>query len=122
MRASSSRPRPRGSLSEAETEVLRVISDARTPVFVAVHADGRRRYSYWRPLDSTAGRGGCYAALPTEVCDTLLDDGRLALGEPLVDRTRTTYRVRAVHSSGPAPAPGPVPAPVRAAQRWARAA
>ncbi|CAL9667744.1 hypothetical protein [Streptomyces sp. enrichment culture] len=82
----------------AEAEVLRVVADARTPVFVTVRQDGRRRYSYWRPLDSVTGRGGCYAALPTAVCDALHAAGRITLGEPIADPDRTTYRVGVVRT------------------------
>ncbi|USQ85150.1 hypothetical protein NFX46_15950 [Streptomyces phaeoluteigriseus] len=108
----------------ATADVLRTVSDARTPVFVTVHANGRRRYSYWRPLDSTTGRGGCYVALPTAECDELLSTGRIALGDPLADPTKTTYRVRPVRapqtpariSSAPArPAPARERVRVRAA-------
>ncbi|MBU6533147.1 hypothetical protein ACFUIW_38010 [Streptomyces sp. NPDC057245] len=90
-----SRPAEPGA---AETEVLRVVADARTPVFVTVRQDGRRRYSYWRPLDSVTGRGGCYAALPTAVCDALHAAGRITLGEPIADPDRTTYRVGVVRT------------------------
>ncbi|GGL61907.1 hypothetical protein GCM10010129_01830 [Streptomyces fumigatiscleroticus] len=82
----------------AGTEILRVLTDARTPVFVTVFANGRRRYSYWRPLDSGTGRGGCYVALPTADCDELYASGRITLGDPVTDPTRTTYRVRAVRT------------------------
>ncbi|WP_217141644.1 hypothetical protein [Streptomyces sp. AC627_RSS907] len=89
---------PRAPLSPAEADVLRIITDARTPVFVTVRDGGRRRYSYWRPLDSATGRGGCYAALPTAACDLLHAAGRITLGEPVTDPARTTYRVRAVRT------------------------
>ncbi|MFF8103153.1 hypothetical protein ACF07S_26000 [Streptomyces sp. NPDC016640] len=82
---------PAGS---AHAEVLRIISDPRSPTYVTVYAGGRRRYSYWRPLDSATGAGGCYAALPTAACDELHAAGRITLGEPVVDPNRTTYRVR----------------------------
>ncbi|SED65785.1 hypothetical protein [Streptomyces melanosporofaciens] len=88
----------------ADAGVLRVISDSRTPVFLTVHARGRRRYGYWQPYDHIADRGGCYVALPTPVCDRLYSQGRITLGDPLVDPGKTTYRVR--------PANDPV-APVR---------
>ncbi|AQS65878.1 hypothetical protein [Streptomyces pactum] len=95
-------PRPCGPLSPAEADVLRIVADARTPVFVTVREGGRRRYSYWRPLDSATGRGGCYAALPTAECDKLHAAGRIALGEPLIDPARTTYRVTAARTpTGP---------------------
>lgn len=74
-------------------DVLRIISDSRTPVFVTVHAGGRRRYGYWQPYDSATNRGGCYVALPSPVCEGLRDAGRITLGEPLVDPAKTTYRV-----------------------------
>ncbi|EFE71339.1 predicted protein [Streptomyces viridosporus ATCC 14672] len=80
-------------LGNDRVDVLRIVSDPRTPTYVTVYANGRRRYSYWRPLDSTTGMGGCYAALPTAECDELYAAGRIALGEPVVDPNRTTYRV-----------------------------
>ncbi|MEU3660218.1 hypothetical protein AB0E77_10705 [Streptomyces sp. NPDC032940] len=89
------RSRPCGPLSPAQAEVLRIVSDARTPVFVTVRDGGRRRYSYWRPLDSATGKGGCYVALPTAECDALHAAGRITLGDPLADPARTTYRVSA---------------------------
>nr|WP_240982356.1 hypothetical protein [Streptomyces sp. S3(2020)] len=75
-------------------DVLRIVSDSRTPVFVTVHAGGRIRYGYWRPVDSTTGKGGCYVALPTGVCEELRSGGRIAWGEPLTDPSKTTRRVR----------------------------
>ncbi|MCW5249646.1 MULTISPECIES: hypothetical protein [unclassified Streptomyces] len=84
--------------STADADVLRIVSDSRTPVFVTEHPDGRRRYRYWRPLDSATGKGGCYVALPTETCELLRAEGRIALGEPIVDPTRTTYRVRSART------------------------
>ncbi|GAA2574333.1 MULTISPECIES: hypothetical protein [Streptomyces] len=110
--------RPRGTrrhaqLGAAEAEVLRIVADARTPVFVTVRADGRRRYSYWRPLDSATGRGGCYVALPTGECDALHAAGRITLGEPLADPNRITYRVSAARTPA---------APLRALPDRARAA
>lgn len=105
--------------------VLRLMADPRTPVFVTVHTGGRRRYGYWQPYDARTGRGGCYVALPTAVCDRLYDTGRITLGEPLVDPTKTTYRVRPARTpASPARArvaPVRIPeAPVRAsAQRLA---
>ncbi|MEU6811636.1 hypothetical protein ABZ920_22140 [Streptomyces sp. NPDC046831] len=106
-------PRTRPELSPAGADLLRIISDPRTPVFVTVHANGRRRYGYWQPFDSATGRGGCYVALPTDECDTLQTSGRITFGEPIVDPTKTTYRVL------PARTPA---APERAAREWARAA
>ncbi|WP_253195568.1 hypothetical protein [Streptomyces sp. JHA26] len=96
------RSRPCGPLSPEESDILRIVSDARTPVFVTVREGGRRRYSYWRPLDSATGKGGCYVALPTAECDGLHAAGRITLGEPLTDPGRTTYRVRAAHTPTPA--------------------
>ncbi|MER7398389.1 hypothetical protein ABT381_23095 [Streptomyces sp. NPDC000151] len=81
-------------LDAAGAEVLRTIADSRTPVFITVHANGRRRYGYWRPYDSRTRTGGCYVALPTPVCDQLQSAGRITFGEPLVDPAKTTYRVR----------------------------
>lgn len=75
------------------SDVLRIVSDSRTPVFFTVHAGGRIRYGYWRPVDSDTGRGGCYVALPTDVCEELRSGGRIALGEPVTDPSKTTYRV-----------------------------
>ncbi|MGV9288887.1 hypothetical protein [Streptomyces sp. NPDC003719] len=92
------RTRPGGPLSPAESDVLRIVSDARTPVFVTVREGGRRRYSYWRPLDSTTGKGGCYVALPTAECDALHAAGRITLGDPVTDPARTTYRVSAART------------------------
>ncbi|MEU0674730.1 hypothetical protein ABZ330_17890 [Streptomyces sp. NPDC006172] len=88
-------------LSPAAADVLRIVNDSGTPVFVTVHADGRRRYSYWQPLDARTGRGGCYTALPTAECDQLHSAGRIALGEPLTDPTRTIYRVRPTRTPAP---------------------
>lgn len=95
------RPDPSRPLTPAEAEVIRIVSDARTPVFATVYDSGRRRYSYWRALDSATGRGGCYVALPTAECDALHAVGRIILGEPLTDPGRTTYRVRAAYTPSP---------------------
>ncbi|MFJ4466211.1 hypothetical protein ACIP2X_01695 [Streptomyces sp. NPDC089424] len=94
----------------AASDTARIISDPGTPVFVTVHADGRRRYGYWRPLDPATGRGSCYVALPTDECDSLYAAGRITLGEPVVDPSRTTYRVRAARTAARAlrAVPGPV--------------
>ncbi|MBI0375942.1 hypothetical protein JBE27_06540 [Streptomyces albiflaviniger] len=100
----SSRSRSEVPFEAADAGVLRVMSNSRTPVFCTVHASGRRRYGYWQPYDSVTNRGGCYVALPTPVCDRLYSQGRITLGEPLVDPAKTTYRVWPAH--------GPV-APVR---------
>lgn len=99
-------PAPAGRPSGAAAEALRIIADPRTPTYVTVYANGRRRYSYWRPLDSTTGTGGCYAALPTADCDELHASGRITLGEPVVDPNRTTYRVRTAARVQPAPVRG----------------
>ncbi|MER6837292.1 hypothetical protein AB0K85_06705 [Streptomyces cellulosae] len=93
-------------------DVLRVIADPRTPTYVTVFANGRRRYSYWRPIDPATGAGGCYAALPTAECDELQASGRITLGEPVVDPNRTTYRVRTATRVPQAPA-RPAVAPER---------
>ncbi|GGW97968.1 hypothetical protein GCM10010297_19410 [Streptomyces malachitofuscus] len=98
----SVRPVPDGRPSGAAADALRIIADPRTPTYVTVYANGRRRYSYWRPLDSTTGAGGCYAALPTADCDELHAAGRITLGEPVVDPNRTTYRVRTAARVQPA--------------------
>ncbi|MFI0822725.1 hypothetical protein ACH4TX_45100 [Streptomyces sp. NPDC021098] len=100
----SSRSRSEAPSTTAASGVLRVVYDSRTPVFLTVHASGRRRYGYWQPYDSASSRGGCYIALPTPECDRLYSEGRTTLGDPLVDPAKTTYRVW--------PAPSPV-APVR---------
>ncbi|MFD7705958.1 hypothetical protein ACFV6E_04400 [Streptomyces sp. NPDC059785] len=76
-----------------DAAVFRIIADARTPVFVTIHASGRRRYGYWQPFDSRSHKGGCYVALPTAVCDRLHRAGRIILGDPMVDPAKTTYRV-----------------------------
>lgn len=93
-------------VGRAAADVLRIVSDPGTPVFVTVqHEGGRRRYGYWRPLGSAPGQGACYVALPTAVCDELYAARRIVLGEPLVDPARTTYRVRAARSVTPAAVP-----------------
>lgn len=100
-------------------DVLRVVSDPRTPVFVTEHANGRRVYGYWRPLDAAGGRGGCYVALPAAECDELYAAGRITLGEPVTDPAKTTYRVlpartaTARTAAARAASARPVPAPVR---------
>ncbi|MFF4211285.1 hypothetical protein ACFYZE_18395 [Streptomyces sp. NPDC001796] len=78
--------RPR--LSSRAAEVLRLIMDERLAVFLTVHGNGRRRYGYWQ----TDGRP---VALPTEECDALRAAGRIVLGDPVVDRSKTVHRVRA---------------------------
>jgi hypothetical protein len=87
-------PRTPAPLSPGGGEVLRLITVQRVPVCLTVHANGRRRYGYWQPLGSGAGRGGCHVALPTDECDALHAAGRLVLGEPVVDAAKTTYPVR----------------------------
>ncbi|MFE2278194.1 hypothetical protein ACFXAE_13285 [Streptomyces sp. NPDC059454] len=118
--------RPRVPADTTRTDVLRIISDPRTPTYVTEYANGRRRYSYWRPLDSANGTGGCYAALPTAECDALHAAGRITLGDPVVDPNRTTYRVRPAARAQPAarpePAPRARPEPVRPARERARVA
>ncbi|MFJ1807026.1 MULTISPECIES: cell envelope biogenesis protein OmpA [unclassified Streptomyces] len=103
--------RPSGSPNRAGTDVLRIVSDPRTPVFVTEHANGRRVYGYWRPLDADSGRGGCYVALSATECDALYAAGRITVGEPVTDPTKTTYRVRAARTrtTGARPAAAPVP-------------
>ncbi|MFI1166865.1 hypothetical protein ACH4UM_25500 [Streptomyces sp. NPDC020801] len=92
------RTRAAAPISSTAADVLRIVSDPATPVFLTVHAGGRRRYGYWQPLDASTGRGGCYVALPTAACDALHSAGRVVLGEPLVDPTRTTYRIQPAHT------------------------
>ncbi|WP_225860724.1 hypothetical protein [Streptomyces triticiradicis] len=87
--------RARAPLGPEGAEVLRLITQRRFPVRLTVHANGRRRYGYWLPLDPATGRGGCYVALPTGECDALHAAGRIVLGDPLVDPAKTTYTVRA---------------------------
>ncbi|GAA3209147.1 hypothetical protein MTQ10_30110 [Streptomyces sp. XM83C] len=90
------RPRPLAPGGGTGTDLLRIIADPATPVFLTVHAGGRRRYGYWRASDGPDGAGGCYVALPTEECDALREAGRIELGEPIADPGKTTYRVRAL--------------------------
>ncbi|MFD5818570.1 hypothetical protein [Streptomyces sp. NPDC127038] len=85
----------RAPLGTEGAEVLRLITQRRFPVRLTVHANGRRRYGYWLPLDPATGRGGCYVALPTGECDALHAAGLIVLGDPLVDPAKTTYTVRA---------------------------
>ncbi|KUM84939.1 hypothetical protein AQI94_30930 [Streptomyces pseudovenezuelae] len=106
-------------LDSPAVDALRVMSDPRTPVFLTVHADGRRRYSYWQPFDPHTGRGSCYVALPTAACDALHHAARISLGEPVVDPARTTYRVRPVRTQA---APVPSVRPVRTVSQRARVA
>ncbi|MFF8941701.1 hypothetical protein ACF1A5_05325 [Streptomyces sp. NPDC014864] len=107
------RGRSGAPLSPKGADLLRIINDPGTTVFLTVHAGGRRRYSYWKPFDAATGQGSCYVALPTAECDALHSSGRIALGEPVVDPAKTTYRVRPVRTPS---------ASQRAAQRWSRAA
>ncbi|MFF0156207.1 hypothetical protein ACFYRY_01515 [Streptomyces sp. NPDC005263] len=102
-------------------DVLRVISDPCTPVFLTVHADGRRRYSYWQPFDPGTGRGSCYAALPTDECDALHSTGRITFGEAVVDPTRTTHRVRLARTPA-VPTRAAAALPARTAPHRVRAA
>lgn len=88
-------PRTRAQLSPEGAEILRLITQRRYPVRLTVHANGRRRYGYWLPLDPATGRGGCYVALPTGECDALHAAGRIVLGDALVDPAKTTYAVQA---------------------------
>ncbi|WSN45723.1 hypothetical protein OG736_40690 [Streptomyces sp. NBC_01334] len=90
------------SPGRAGADVLRIVADPRTPVFVTEHASGRRVYGYWRPLDADSGRGGCYVALSATECDELYAAGRITVGEPVTDPTKTTYRVRAARAQGAA--------------------
>ncbi|MEU1040668.1 hypothetical protein ACFYP4_09865 [Streptomyces sp. NPDC005551] len=100
--------------------MLRLITEQRISVCLTVHANGRRRYGYWQPVSSAARRGGCYVALPTDECDALHAAGRLVLGEPVVDPSKTTYPVRVAESrtAGPVRVPEPrATYPVRVAGR-----
>ncbi|MGN9815495.1 hypothetical protein ACTMUQ_09125 [Streptomyces sp. SD11] len=81
-------------LGAGGSEVLRLITVQRVPVCLTVHANGRRRYGYWQPAKAGSGYGGCYVALPTEECDALHAAGRLVLGDPVIDPSKTTYPVR----------------------------
>ncbi|MFI2645358.1 cell envelope biogenesis protein OmpA [Streptomyces sp. NPDC018610] len=110
-------------------DILRIVCDSRHPVFLTVHADGRRRYGYWQPLDPRTGQGGCYVALATAECDLLREKGRITLGDPLVDANRTTYRVRsartpaATRRTDPRTTERPADRPAeRTARRWTRVA
>ncbi|MGW6010172.1 hypothetical protein [Streptomyces sp. NPDC055210] len=122
------RPVPRtpapAPLGAGGSEVLRLITVQRVPVCLTVHANGRRRYGYWQAATAGSGFGGCYVALPTEECDALHAAGRLVLGDPVVDPSKTTYPVRpvarpttrpAVRSVVRTPVTVPVTAPVATA-------
>ncbi|MGV9251166.1 hypothetical protein [Streptomyces sp. NPDC003697] len=102
-------------------DLLRLISDPGTTVFLTAYADGRRRYSYWQPYDPRTGTGSCYVSLPTAACDMLHSSGRITLGEPLADPARTVYRVRPVRTPAVRrqAARSTPPSPAR---RWTRAA
>jgi hypothetical protein len=98
-------------LGASGSEVLRLITVQRVPVCLTVHANGRRRYGYWQAATAGSGYAGCYVALPTEECDALHAAGRLVLGDPVIDPSKTTYPVRpaarpAVRSVVRAPATG----------------
>ncbi|MEU6807459.1 cell envelope biogenesis protein OmpA [Streptomyces sp. NPDC046831] len=111
------RSRSAAPLIPTGADLLRIISDPGTPVFLTVHADGRRRYSYWQPHDPRTGKGSCYVSLPTAACDMLHSSGRIALGEPLTDPARTIYRVRSVRTPAVRRQPArPTP------RHWTRAA
>ncbi|MFE7071834.1 cell envelope biogenesis protein OmpA [Streptomyces sp. NPDC057620] len=120
------RPVPRTSasapLGAGGSEVLRLITVQRVPVCLTVHANGRRRYGYWQSAAAGSGFGGSYVALPTDECDALHEAGRLVLGDPVIDPSKTTYPVRpaarpAVRSvvRAPVPAATAVGVPRRAA-------
>ncbi|MFJ9025764.1 cell envelope biogenesis protein OmpA [Streptomyces sp. NPDC102259] len=115
-RRSAHPPRPSASPGRAGTDVLRVLSDPRTPVFVTEHASGRRVYGYWRPLDADSGRGGCYVALSASECDELYAAGRITVGDPVADPTKTTYRVRAARPQAAGARPTATPARTTAAR------
>ncbi|WP_405764476.1 hypothetical protein [Streptomyces sp. NBC_00080] len=112
--------RPGVSPGRTGADVLRIVSDPRTPVFVTEHAGGRRVYGYWRPLDADGGRGGCYVALSATECDELYAAGRITVGEPVTDPRKTTYRVRAARTQ--AAGARPAAAPVRTTVARGRAA
>ncbi|MFH8463058.1 hypothetical protein [Streptomyces sp. NPDC017991] len=118
LRAVPRTPAP-APLGAGGSEVLRLITVQRVPVCLTVHANGRRRYGYWQAATAGSGFGGCYVALPTDECDALHAAGRLVLGDPVVDPSKTTYPVRpavrptarpAARSVERAPAPAPATA------------
>jgi len=88
-------PRSLPPLSARGAEVLRLIGEQRVPVFLTVHANGRRRYGYWQAVTSASRPGSCQVALPTDECEALHEAGRITLGEPVIDPAKTTYPVRA---------------------------
>ncbi|MDQ0947378.1 hypothetical protein QFZ24_001301 [Streptomyces phaeochromogenes] len=98
-------PRTPAQLGPGGAEVLRLITVQRVPVWLTVHANGRRRYGYWQAIGSGVGLGGCHAALPTDECDALQAAGLIVLGEPVVDPAKTTYPVRPAEPGAP-PAAG----------------
>ncbi|MEU9960675.1 hypothetical protein [Streptomyces sp. NPDC050982] len=98
-------PRTPAPLGPGGAEVLRLITVQRVPVWLTVHANGRRRYGYWQPLGSGVGLGVCHVALPTDECDALQAAGRIVLGDPVVDPAKTTYPVRPALPAAP-PAAG----------------
>ncbi|MHA5047135.1 hypothetical protein [Streptomyces sp. SD15] len=98
------RPGTPAPLGPGGAEVLRLITVQRVPVCLTVHANGRRRYGYWQALSSGTGRGGCYVALPTDECDALHAAGRIVLGDPVVDPSKTTYPVRLAVRGAPSAA------------------
>ncbi|QQM38919.1 hypothetical protein [Streptomyces liliifuscus] len=110
-------PRTPAPLGPGGAEVLRLITVQRVPVWLTVHANGRRRYGYWQPLSSGVGLGVCHVALPTDECDALQAAGRIVLGDPVVDPAKTTYPVRPVLPGAP-PAAG-TPRQTRQATRQA---
>jgi hypothetical protein len=81
-------------------DVLRIVSDSRTPVFATALAGGRLRYGYWRPNGSAAGTGGSYVALPTAVCEELISSGHITLGAAVSDPGKTTCRVSSACDPG----------------------
>ncbi|GAA4967672.1 hypothetical protein GCM10023238_39430 [Streptomyces heliomycini] len=106
--------RPRTPADTTRTDVLRIISDPRTPTYVTEYANGRRRYSYWRPLDTRPPARGAVTPPCPPPSATRCTRRAITLGEPVVDPNRTTYRVR------PASASAPPPAPVRRTPRAGR--
>ncbi|WP_146238307.1 hypothetical protein [Streptomyces sp. Act143] len=86
-------PDPGAPPGTRSSDVLRIIRDSDTPVFLTVRANRPPRYGYWLPAGRGARGGGCWVALPTAVCEELREAGRIVLGEPVVDPTKTTYRV-----------------------------
>src|ERR1051325_10588885 len=83
-------------------DVLRIVSDPRTPVFVTEYAGGRRVYGYWRPLDADGGGGGCCVPLSPSGSAALPGAGRITLGAPVMAPTKPP--------SGPRPARTPAAA------------